>query len=73
MRTLPWITASDWLEADNQLLVKADLSALLDQHGNGVYTIVVWADVEGERSPVSEYSIFIPHLDEHQLDITPTP
>ncbi len=73
MRTLPWITASDWLEADNQLLIKADLSALLDQHGNGVYTIVVWADVEGERTPVSEYSIFIPHLDEHQLDITPTP
>ena len=57
--TLPWITASDWVAADNQLSVKADISALLDQHGDGVYTIVVWSEIDGEQAPISEYSIFL--------------
>ncbi len=57
--TLPWITASDWGTADNRLSVKADISALLDQHGDGIYTIVVWAEIDGEQAPISEYSIFL--------------
>ena len=58
--SLPWITASDWLAADNQFSLKADLSGLLAQHGDGVYTILIWAKINGEDAPISEYSIFIP-------------
>ena len=75
--TLPWITASDWVATDNRLSVKADISALLDQHGYGIYTIVVWAEIDGEQALISEYSLFVPPLNETQAHVlarfTPTP
>ena len=40
----------------------ADIVRLLDAYGDGVYTIVLWAEINGEQIPVSEYSIFIPPL-----------
>ena len=57
--TLPWITASEWIAADDQFSVAADISALLDQHSNGIYTIVVWSEIDGEQAPISVYSIFL--------------
>ena len=36
----------------------ADLSGILQQHGSGVYTVIVWARTGKERIVVSEYSIF---------------
>ena len=55
-----WITATHWEVTDETFSVTADISDLLTQHGNGVYTIVVWAQINGEDVPISEYSIFIP-------------
>ena len=57
--TVPWITASDWIAAYDQFSVTADISALLDQHGNGIYTIVAWSKIDGEQVPISVYSIFL--------------
>ena len=75
--TLPWITASDWIAADDQFSVTADISDLFNQYGNGVYTIVVWTEINGEDVPISEYSIFIPPLNDTQAHIlarvTPAP
>ena len=40
----------------------ADVSELLQQHGDGVYTVLLWASLEGngedEAQTISEYSIF---------------
>ena len=42
--------------------VLADVSELLDQHGDGVYTVVLLASLEGSSGEpdtvISEYSIF---------------
>ena len=55
-----WITATEWTVLDQGFTVSADISDLLDQYGNGVYTIVLWGEIDGDRTPISEYSIFIP-------------
>ena len=51
---VPWITASEWKISNNAFSVKADIGIVPP----GVYTIVVWAPLGGEREVVSEYSIF---------------
>ena len=51
---VPWITASEMKVSGNAFSVKADI-------GNvpaGVYTIVVWALIDGSDEIVSQYSIF---------------
>ena len=58
--TLPSITATKWCVTSDSFAVSADISDLLTQHGDGVYTIVLWAEINGEDVPISEYSIFIP-------------
>ncbi len=56
--TVPWVTASSWTINGTQFQVSADISDIISKHGNGVYTIEVWGDLAGERSVISEYSIF---------------
>ena len=56
--TVPWITTSEWTISGDQFSVTADLSNVLQQHGGGVYTVIVWARTGKERIVVSEYSIF---------------
>ncbi len=51
---VPWITASEWRVSANAFSVTADIGSVPD----GVYTIVVWAPIGGDREVVSEYSIF---------------
>ena len=55
---VPWITASEWTASRNAFSVTVNINEVLEEHGDGVYTIVVWADVDGERAVISEYSIF---------------
>ena len=55
-----WVTATEWSIGKDSFAVSADIADLLAQHGEGVYTIVLWGEIEGERTPISEYSIFIP-------------
>ena len=60
--TLPypvnWITASKWTAKDSRFSATADISDVLEEHGNGVYTIAVWGNIDGEDIVISEYSIF---------------
>ncbi len=60
--TAAWITATEWSVTNESFAVSADISDLLDKHGDGVYTIVLWREIEDEHSPISEYSIFIPPI-----------
>ena len=53
-----WITASEWKAKDAEFSVTADISELLKEYGDGVYTILVWGDIDGEDAVISEYSIF---------------
>ncbi len=56
--TVPWVTASEWSAQGDAFSVTADLRDLLAKHGGGVYTVMVWAEIEGEDVVVSKYSIF---------------
>ena len=55
---VPWITAFEWGTSAHAFFVRADLSNLLSRHGGGVYSIIVWGVIAGERVVISEYSIF---------------
>ena len=56
--TIPWVTASEWIARGANFAVTADISSLLARYGPGVYTILLWGEIDGENVPVSEYSIF---------------
>ena len=56
--TVPWITALEWSVKGESFSITADLSDVLEKHGNGVYSLVVWGNIEGENIVISEYSIF---------------
>ena len=60
--TYPWITAKTWSIHDQDFAVSADITDLLLAHGTGVYTIVLWGEINGEDEPISEYSIFVTTL-----------
>lgn len=75
--TFPWITADTWSIEGQLFLVTADINDILAEHGNGVYTVVVWGELNGEEAPISGYSIFVPPLRQAQVEVfsyvTPTP
>ena len=56
--TVPWITALTWTARGTDFSVTADVGELLSKYGPGVYTILLWGEMDGEDVPVSEYSIF---------------
>ena len=56
--TVPWITARAWDASSSDFNVIADIGRVLRQHGAGVYTVILWADIGGLAAPVSEYSVF---------------
>ena len=53
-----WIDASKWDVGDDAFSVTADLSELLREYRAGVYSLIVWGGIGGEKVIVSEYSIF---------------
>ena len=55
----PWITSSVEALPIGGYHVITDLSEQIAQFGPGVYTLVMWADVNGESAQVAEYSIFV--------------
>ena len=57
--TVPWITATKWTASGKAFSVAADIEHILDKYGDGVYTVVVWAPLDGEDIIVSEYSLFL--------------
>ena len=56
--TVPWVTALEWEAKGGSFSVTADISDVLDEHGEGVYSIKVWGKIDGEDVVISEYSIF---------------
>ncbi len=56
--TVPWITALDWNTSGRSFSVTADVGNVLQAHGPGVYTVLVWGSLNGESVVISEYSIF---------------
>ena len=52
--TIPQIRSSNWVASGNQFAVNADIGDLLEEHGAGVYTVVVF----GRGYIISHYSIF---------------
>ena len=57
--TLPWITAMDWVAEGEAFSVSADVGHVVNIHGPGVYGLVLWGPVDGERSVISEYAVFL--------------
>lgn len=56
--TVPWITASKWEVQRDAFAVEADLGDVVGSHGNGLYEVVVWGELNGEDVGISEYVIF---------------
>ena len=60
--TLSYRKAQEMTADGREFSVVADVSELLEQHGDGVYTVVLLASLEGngkdENQIISEYSIF---------------
>lgn len=55
---VPWITARKWTASNDSFVVSADLGSIIEKHGNGVFTIAVWAKAGSEDIVISDYSIF---------------
>lgn len=58
-----YIIADNWVASGTTFAIEADISKVLAKYGEGVYSVMVWGDIDGERAVISEYSIF--------YDITP--
>ena len=56
--TAPWITASEWTVSSTAFAIKADISEILNQHGDGVYSLILWGKIGDEDAVISQYSIF---------------
>ena len=51
-------SASEWREDSDSILLRTDFGRLLEKHGTGVYTLVLWVRIDGESVVVAGYSIF---------------
>ena len=56
---VPWITSDVEPLPDGGNRVSTDLSSQIAQFGPGVYTLAIWADIDGQSQQVAEYSIFL--------------
>ena len=56
--TVPWITALEWTARSEEFSVTVDLTDVLAEHGDGVYSLIVWGSIGGEDVVISQYSIF---------------
>ena len=54
-----WITSGVESLAEGGYRVTTDLQSEVSQFGAGIYTLQIWAVVDGVDVPVSEYSIFV--------------
>ena len=56
--TVPWVTVDEWRAGRHSFKVVADIRRVIKRHGEGVYSVVVWAKLGSKDQVVSEYSIF---------------
>ena len=52
-----WVTADGWEVDGTSFEVRGDISRDLEEHGAGVYTVLVWGMVYGEDVPIGSYAI----------------
>ncbi len=52
------ITASSWKVGSSEFSISANLASVLGKHGPGVYTVVLWGEINGDVEIISDYSIF---------------
>ncbi len=53
-----YIIASRWIANNTSFELEADIYKVLNKYGDGVYSVMLWGDIDGERAVISEYSIF---------------
>lgn len=56
---VPWLTVDVEPLPFGGFWVEADISEQIARYGPGVYSVVIYAVVDGEGTPVSSYSIFV--------------
>ena len=52
------VTASSWSTGGSSFRITAGFGKVLNRHGPGVYTVVLWGVLDGGPEVISEYSIF---------------
>ena len=58
MNEIEYVHALKWNVSPSGVFdISADISPFL-KHGKGVYTLVIWIQVNGEDVPLTNYSIF---------------
>ena len=55
---VPWVTAYAWDMDGGSFKVDVNVSGMLAQHGDGVYTVRISGWLDGTLYPASEYSVF---------------
>ena len=62
--TYPFVTADYWRLGIESFFVSADMNAVLDTQGPGVYSIMLWAPFSGtdEKVNISHYSVFVKEI-----------
>ena len=53
-----FITADVYELPEDKFTLEADVSDVLDHHGPGIYTVQVWATLDGEPAVISAVSVF---------------
>ena len=56
--TVPWVTANRWMASGTSFAVTANISDILERHGDGVYSLILWGKIDGAAIVISQYSIF---------------
>ena len=52
------ITASRWKVSEDNFFITADIEDVLDEHGPGIYTVILFGILDGDPEVISEYPIF---------------
>ena len=55
----PSLTARTWEATGGSFRVEADLSRAIANHGDGVYTVLVWGDSSGGPVTLTTYAVFV--------------
>ena len=53
-----FVTADRWTATGSTFSIRANLSGLLEKHGDGIYSVVVWGKMKGEERAISMLSFF---------------
>ena len=57
---VPYTVADIWQASNSgSFEIEADISAVIDDLGPGVYTVLIWGSNKGEKVPLTKYSIFV--------------